>query len=59
MRESRLSGGQFGVDTTTLVTGFAALVVNGFMFSLTDNLPIILSRSRTDIFQQCPDVLVE
>lgn len=31
----------------TLATGLAA--VYGLMFSLTDNLPIILSRSRTDI----------
>ena len=47
------------MDTTTLVTGFAVVVLYGFTFSLTDNLLIILSRSRTDILRQGPVVLVE
>ena len=42
------------VVNTTIVTGFAVVPVYGFTFSLTDNLPIILSRSRADILRQYP-----
>lgn len=41
-------------DSTTFVAGFA-VVGYGFTFSLTDSLPIILSRSRADILTHCLD----